>query len=183
MKLIDKGLLFWPLIFPYLILFALICMFTNTFMETVFQNNGFYLIFTLIAVYIIASASSIIFFVKSIFKKVNSQELLYTNMIIKLIQIPAYILIFVFGLLCLLTIFTIAISIVLMIFDCIAIFLTGLIGMAGIIRCFIENKITKKTAIIYAVLQFIFCADVIACVKIYRKVKRLNGKGVEELSK
>jgi hypothetical protein len=146
-------------------------------METVFQNNGLYLILLLIIIYIIALVSSIIFCIKNIMKKIISQKLLYINMVIKLIQIPAYVLIFFIGLICLFTIFTMAISIVLMIFDGMAIFLTGLIGLAGIIRCLIENKITKKTAVIYAIFQFIFCADVITSIKIYKKIKKVNNNG------
>ena len=80
-------------------------------------DNMKFLILLLITTYIIALFSSIIFCVKNILIKINSQKLLYINMIIKLIQIPAYILIFIFSLLCLLTIFTMGISIVLMIFD------------------------------------------------------------------
>ena len=178
MKFNEKKasfLLFLPFLFPFIILFALICIFINTtFIEIVFQNNGLYLILSIIIIYIIALFSSIIFCIINVFKKINSQELLHINMIIKLIQIPAYILIFIFGLLCLLTIFTIGISIVLMIFDGMAIFLTGVIGLAGIIRGLIENKITKKTAVIYAILQFIFCIDIIASIKIYKKIKVVN---------
>ena len=177
MKLKEKKallLLFLPLLFPYLILFALICIFTNTLMETVFQNNGLYVILLLIFMYIIALVSSIVFCVINVLTKVNSQELLYINMIVKLIQIPAYILIFIFGLLCLFLIFTVGISLVLMIFDGLAIFLTGIIGVAGIIRCLIEKKITIKTAVIYGILQFVFCIDLIASVKIYRKIKKVN---------
>jgi len=177
MKLKDRKIpciLFLPLVFPYLILFALICIFTDIFMETVFQNNGFYLVLFLIIIYIFALASSIVFFAKSFFLKITSLELLRINMTIKLIQIPAYVLIFIFGLLCLITIFTTGISIILMIFDSMAIFLTGLIGLSGVIKCLIENKITKKTAVIYGIFQFVFCVDIITSIKIYKKTKIVN---------
>jgi hypothetical protein len=177
MKFKDKKvpfLLLLPLLFPYIILFSLICIFKNTLMEKIFHNNGLYLILLLIITYIIALFSSIIFCVKNILLKINSQKLLYINMIIKLIQIPAYILIFIFSLLCLLTIFTMGISIVLMIFDSMSILLTGIIGLAGIIRCLIENKLPKKTVIIYGILQFVFCVDIIASIIIYNKIKNVN---------
>jgi len=167
-------LLLLPLLFPYIILFSLICIFTNTLMEKIFHNNGLYLILLLIITYVIALFSSIIFCIKSILIRINSQELLHINMIIKLIQIPAYILIFIFSLLCFLTIFTMGISIVLMIFDCMAILLTGIIGLAGITRCLIENKLPKKTVVIYGILQFVFCIDIIASIKIYNKIKKAN---------
>jgi hypothetical protein len=174
MKLKTNKLLlflFLPMIFPYLILFALICIFTGFLMETVFLNNGLFVIFVLIILYIIALILSGIIFIKSIITKRDSKELLYTNMIIKLVHIPAYIIIFFIGLLSLITIFTMGITIVLILLDCMTIFLSGLIGLSGIIRGFIENKLSKKAAVIHAVCQFIFCADIISCIIIYRKVK------------
>ena len=169
-----KFYFLFPLIilFPYFILLALFCLFTNTFMDTVFNNNGLYVLLALILLYIIALVCSIIIFITSIVFQRSSQQLLHINMIIKIIHIPAYILIFLFGLLCLLTIFSAGITIVLMILDIMTIFLTGLIGLVGIIRSVIENKLSKKTAIIYAIFQFIFCVDVISSIIIYKKIKK-----------
>jgi hypothetical protein len=69
------------------------------------------------------------------------------------------------------TIFTMGITIVLMILDVMTIFLSGLVGLSGIIRGSIENKLSKKTAVIHSILQFIFCADIFSCIIVYRKVK------------
>ncbi|QQO10867.1 hypothetical protein [Breznakiella homolactica] len=88
---------------------------------------------------------------------------------IKLIQIPAYVLIFLAGLLLLSTIFTMGISVVLMVLDIMAVFLSGLIGLAGVIRGFLEKKISKKASVIHGFLQFIFCADVISSIILYKK--------------
>jgi len=166
-------ILFFPMIFPYFTLFALFCIFTNTFMETLFYNNGIFLMFLLIIAYIIAFICSIIFLIKNIKLKVDSKKILHINMIIKLIQIPAYLLIFLIGLLCLITIFTMGIIFILIIFNCMAIFLTGLIGLCGIIRGFFEKKLKLKYSVINAILQFIFCIDIISCIVTYRKIKNI----------
>ena len=140
-------------------------------METVFHNSGLYLLFLLIIIYIIALVCSVVVSITNIIFKRSSQKLLRMNMIIKLIHIPAYILIFTAGLVFTITIFTMGITAVLIIFDCMTIFLTGLIGLSGIIRGFAENKLSKNTAIIHALLQFVFCFDIISSIIVYRKVK------------
>lgn len=119
------------ILFPYLNFFALICLFTGRFMDTVFHSN----------------------------------------VVIKLIHIPAYVLLFIVGLLCLITIFTTPITIVLILLDGMTIFLTGLIGLGGVIRSSKENRISKSAMVIHGILQFIFCADVISVVVIYRTVR------------
>jgi len=98
-------------------------------------------------------------------------KILKINMIIKLIQIPAYIIIFIISLMSLITIFTMGISLLLIIFDCMAIFLTGLIGLSGIIRGFIDKKLTLSDTIVYSIFQFIFCLDILFSILAYKKIK------------
>lgn len=159
------------ILFPYLILLALICIFTqNIVMEKIFQNNVLYLILVLIVFYIIAFISAIVVSIRNIILKQNPQTLLKMNMIIKLIHVPAYVLIFFAGLLSVLTIFTMGFSIAFFVLDCMTIFLTGIIGLFGLIRSLIENKLPQKTVIFYSILQFVFCFDVISSILIYKKV-------------
>jgi hypothetical protein len=163
------------ILFPYLILLALVCIFTqNIIMEKVFQNNTLYLVLLLIILYIFALIFTIIVFIKNIILKQDSQKLLKINMTIKLIHIPAYVLIFFASLLSFMTIFTMGFSIAFFVFDCMTIFLTGLIGLSGLIRCLIENKLPKKTIILNAILLFVFCLDVISSIIIYKKIKKIN---------
>ena len=102
------------------------------------------------------------------------------NMVIKLVHIPAYVLIFVLGLAFMVTIFTFAITIILVIFDMMTIFMTGLIGLSGVIRACCEKKISIKSAIIHGILQFVFCLDVFSAVIAYRKVKKSSQDDVAE---
>lgn len=162
------------IIFPYLVVFTLLCMFNENFMKTFCSNDGSYLLLALLILYVIALVFSIVVFITGLIKKREAQDLLRVNMVIKLIHIPAYILIFCVGSICLLTIFTFGISIALMILDGMTILLSGLIGLAGVIRAFHEEKLSKKTAIIHGIFQFVFCADVINSIIVYRKVKLLG---------
>lgn len=163
-------------LFPYLILFALICMFTGYFMDSVFQNNVFLLLLLLIVVYVIALVCAVASFISSLAKKRKTLDVLHINMIIKLIHIPAYLLIFIVGIFCMITIFTFGVTIVLIILDGMTIALSGLIGFGGVIQSLREKKISVKAAIIHGILQFIYCADVISSIVIYRKVKVIESQ-------
>lgn len=175
-----NWLLIPVIIYPYLILFTLICMFTSSyiqpFMERVFHDDGSLILLMLPVFYVVALLCTVIVVIINLKKQRNSEDILRTNMIIKLIHIPAYILIFLVGLACLMTIFTMGISIVLVILDCFTIFLTGLIGLSGVIRSYKENKLTKKESWAYGFHQFIFCVDIISSIRVYRNIRRKSEK-------
>lgn len=159
------------ILFPYLVVLALVCIYKGYFMETVFHNNAYPFLIALIVLYVTALVCSVAVFINSLVKKWNAQELLCINMVIKLIHIPAYLLIFFIGLASLITIFTFAISIFLMFLDGMTILLSGLIGLGGVIRSLKENKLSKRAAVIHGILQFVFCADIISSIIIYKTVK------------
>jgi hypothetical protein len=158
-------------LFPYLIVFALICMFKTYFMDTVFHNNIFSLLLILIVLYVVALGCAVTAFIASLAKESKILDVLRINIIIKLIHIPAYLFIFVVGLSSMITIFTSGISIVLVILDGMTIALSGLIGLGGVIKSLRENKIFIKAAIIHGILQFVFCVAIISSIVIYRTVK------------
>jgi hypothetical protein len=49
--------------------------------------------------------------------------------------------------------------------------LSGLIGLGGVIGSLREKKISNKKAGIHGILQFVYYADVISSIIIYRTVK------------
>ena len=165
-------LLLFVLLFPYYVVFAVECILKDRLMETVFHNDVFVLFLTLLVVFVAALLTSVAVFIISIVKKWNAKDLLRANMIMKLVHIPAYIAILYFTFAFMLTIFTFAISMIMIIMACITIFMSGLIGLAGVIRSAIEKKLSAKEAIIHGILQFIFCADIISSIVIYKKVKK-----------
>ena len=99
----------------------------------------------------------------------HATDLARANMIVKLIQIPAYIFIFMIGILCMVMIFTIGIYFVLLLLDALSIGLTGLFAIAAFQNLNREGMITRKAQFIYSIASFLFCVDVIIAVIGYRK--------------
>ncbi|MDF2905515.1 MAG: hypothetical protein K0R34_836 [Herbinix sp.] len=164
----KKLLPFYAIVlFPYLIVFILISIFKGYFTD----DFLLFLLITLVVLYVVAIVCAIAGFMKGVTKKYQPQEILRINMMIKLLHIPAYLLIFVFGLLCTITIFTIGVTVVLMILDGMTIVLSGLVGLGGIIGSLREKKISTNKAVIHGILQFVYCADVISSIVMYRTVK------------
>ena len=170
-------------LFPYLILFAFATIFFSTeipffrwVMESVFDSNALLLIAALLLYFILTALLSIICFVVSIYAKWDALSLAKAAMITKLIQIPAYVLIFVLGFMFLITIFTYPFSIALFMLDCLSIFLTGLLVVAAIISAIRNNIFSFQEIFWIILLQFVFCADVISSVIFYNKLKRLNNE-------
>ena len=165
-------------LFPYLIVFSIFSIFSNSLREIVFRGIGspYVLLLIILVFYFAALVTTVIYLVRNLYKRQSALEMTKINMVIKLIHIPAYIFIFIVGLLCLLTIFTMLFTIAFFVFDCLAIFLTGLVGAGGIIQGAREEKITKKSAILHGILHFLFCVDVISAIIIYRRVKRVSDR-------
>ena len=159
-------------LFPYAVIFILYCIFTGFLMESVFQNNVFFCLILLVVIWIEAFICAISICIVSLIKKWDFVELSRANMLIKTISIPAYLAIFVIGVICMLTIFTYAISIVLMIFDVMSIILSGLIGISAVKRSYDNKAISLKEMIIYGILQFVFRADIITSILVFTKSKK-----------
>ena len=162
------------LLFPYLIIFAVFCMYSGFLMATVFHNNALELLLFILIIYFFAFICTVLFVVTNLRKHKPAFEMTRISMIIKLIHIPAYIVIFLMGLLSLATIFTMGFGLVFLILNCMTIFLTGLIGASGIAQGKREEKLSKKSAVIHGILQFMFCVDVISAVIIHRRIKLLQ---------
>ena len=166
---------------PYLALFALATVFFSTdlpffnyIMESVFDGNALYLIAALFLYCILTGMLSIVCFFVSIYKKWDAISLAKTAMIMKLVQVPAYVLILALGAVFVITIFTIPFSIGLFVIDCLSVFMTGLFVASSVIATIKSNTFTLKEVIWVILLQFIFCADVISSVVFYIKLKRAN---------
>ena len=180
--MMKKFLLSLPvLLFPYSIIFALFCIWSGFLMETLFQNNAFLLIFALLFFFVIALGFSITTCALGLIKNWDYVELSRLNMLIKLLSIPAYIMIFIIGILCFITIFTFVVSFILIILDCMAILLSGLIGVCAIKRCYDNKAISSKEMILHSILQFIFCVDIISSIIVFIKAKKAKKQMCETL--
>lgn len=100
----------------------------------------------------------------------SPHALVQANMWIKLLQIPAYALWFLVGML--LFLFMGALLAVLV--DAMTILLSGLVGLAAVRRCKEEGVLTADQAVTYGILQFVFCVDVVSAIILYRKSKEVS---------
>lgn len=98
----------------------------------------------------------------------TGRELALANMLVKLLQIPAYGLWFAVGL----AMFLFMGPVLAFLMDVLAILLTGLVGLAAVLRCRKEEKLGRKAAVIHGILQFVFCADVFSAVWVYIKSRK-----------
>lgn len=103
--------------------------------------------------------------------KWDAYRLAKAVMIVKLIHIPAYIMNFVFGCLCLMMLFTAPGALIYFITDCIALIMSSLVAVSATLRAMNENPRGFNKYIRFIPLQFIFCADVFATVFLYKKLK------------
>ncbi len=177
---IKRVWFFLPaVLLPYLFLLALAIIFLSSdvsafkfIMESVFHNNGFLLIALFLLLCILSGVISIIGFAFGVKRNWSALSLAKFSMIVKLIQIPAYIFIFVLGVAFILAIVTIPFSVVLFYFDCFVLLLTGIITTSAVANADTQNILPIKKSVWIIILQFVFCADVVASIIFYRMLKK-----------
>lgn len=163
------------ILFAYLIALLPVLLFTygkssvttflweHLFLGNIFVPLGFVLLFAIV-MYIV----NILFIIKASRGHWNARELARTNMLVKIIQIPAYVIIFIMGLLCCLMIFTIGISLALLLLDMFSIGMTGLFACTAFYRLRKEQLISPSAQALYSLGSFLFCADVVIAIIGYR---------------
>ena len=178
---------FWmvipTLLLPYLALFTLATVFLSTkvaffkyIMDSVFDSNVLFLIAAFILCCIVATVLDIICVSFSISKKWSALSFAKVVMIIKLIQIPAYILIFILGVLLAITIFTIPFSIALFLSDCLSLALTGALAVSAMINSIRQGAFQLRDVFAMIIMQFVFCADVVVFIIFYIRLKNKTDK-------
>ena len=167
------------LLTPYLALFTLATILFSTklsffklIMESVFYSNALYLIAFFLVYCILVTGFSIVCFVVGIYKKCNALSLMKLILMVKIIQIPAYVLIFVLSVVFAITIFTLPFSIGLFLIDCLSLFLTGLGVISAVINTTRQGIFKIKEVFWVIIAQFIFCVDVLSSIVFYIKLKK-----------
>ena len=109
----KRFLLLMPvMIQPYILLFALYSIFINQYIvERFFGGNGLWLLFVIFVTIVISFICTLEYMPLCLAKGWGARQTAFFNMLIKLVQIPAYLAIFVLGVLFFLTIFTYAFSV------------------------------------------------------------------------
>ena len=177
---VKRFLLLLPsLLIPYIAILTIAIIFfasdvpsAKAIMENVFQGNALLLSAAAFILILAAAACTVIAFALSMAQKWDPLSLAKTVMIIKLLQIPAFVLIFVVSILFMLTIFTIPFALVLFLVDYIALISTGLLNISAIVTGARNGDVSFRKNIWVAILQFVFCADVVASVIFYINLKK-----------
>ena len=125
------------------------------------------------AALLVASGLSLGYFLYALIKKPSIRKLSLACVLIKLLQIPAFVYIYLLGLggMMVFLVGGFVAIVLLFIMDCIAVAQSGALMLACAVRAQKENRISKKEAIAYAICSFIFVVDVVSCIMLYRKIK------------
>lgn len=164
-------------VYIYLLAFLLVATFSHNeiieyLWEYVFFNNVYIPLFFILLIGFLIYVINIIFIAMGWNGKWNSRELAGVNMLAKLLQIPAYIFNFLAGIACLITIFSMGISVALIFLDGFCIGMTGLLGVAAFHNMQREGRISKTRQVLYSIGSFVFCVDVILAIVGYRRSKQ-----------
>lgn len=164
------------MIYPYIYMVCLILFFglLNTVDIDTFNEYGIWGVLAVaVLVNLYAVVIVIIYLVQAIRGKLDSKELTKLTMVIKLVQIPAYIIHFMLGLVGLiLSIWGIGFIIWAILIDLLSIFLSGLVGMSAGISCYKEKTLSGGAAFLYSLLSFIYCIDVVSSIVFFCKVRK-----------
>ncbi len=185
----KKSYLFMipPLLLPYLALFVLSTIFFSTrvsffgyIVESIFDSNGLLLIAVFTLCCVGTALLSLLCFAISIYKRWDALSLAKAVMTVKLLQIPAYLLIFALGVLFALGILTIPFSIGLFLFDCLSLFSTSITAISAAVNSVKQGIFKYDDVLLIIILQFFFCADVVSSVILYVKLKKAGSSASTE---
>ena len=165
---------------PYLILalmISLVVMFADPEFSLPISNenirNGTTIILLgLLILYMLTAVCTISFSVKGIRKKWEPLQLAKTAMIVKLIQIPAYLFFGVCGFLCTITVFGTLITLLIFLVDYMILILTAILTATAAINGFKQGNLSKAACICFILLQFVFCLDVVVTIACYCLIRK-----------
>lgn len=100
----------------------------------------------------------------------DARQLARAGMWVKLLQIPAYALWFMVGA----VMFIFMGPLLAFLVDAMTIILSGLVGLGAVLRSKKEGILTVSQAVVHGILQFVFCADVVSAIILYRKTKEVS---------
>lgn len=172
------------MIYPYIYMVCLILVFLlGGVVGSDLVNE--YGVLILLGIGVIVNLYSVViviaYLVQAIRGKLDSREMTALTMIIKLVQIPAYVIHFAIGLVgMVLSIWGIGFIIWAILIDILTIFLTGLVGTSAGISCCKDKVLSKGGATLYSFLCFIYCIDVIASIVYFFKVRKAHKLGMAD---
>lgn len=101
----------------------------------------------------------------------KSTVLLFWDMLLKLCNIPIFIVVYIYGFIMAIVPMGIFITVLLIIVDFSLLLPSSMYGVSGLIQARREGKITTATAVVNSILHLFFCADVISAIVMFCVVK------------
>ncbi|MGM9971644.1 MAG: hypothetical protein ACI35W_04485 [Anaeroplasmataceae bacterium] len=181
MKKIWKYLKMLPIIvYPYLYMLAILVVFVVAIIEDSTTQSYDYTMLAMVMSILLALVITVLCLILSIFNSIRSGINAYgisapvkLNLMIKCIQIPAYIINFVIGLIGLLmSIWGIGIIGLMIIIDLCTILLTGTNNIGTCVNLYRNKILTKKEELLFLLLSYIYVLDVIVAFYLIFKVKK-----------
>lgn len=106
----------------------------------------------------------------------ESIALMKTQMVMRLMQIPGYVVVFAIACIFFMFIFTFGFSIFFIIMDSASIMITGLFSIPVYVSLYKNGLIERKQMFCYCLLSFVFCADLGVSIACYNHVKAQANK-------
>lgn len=100
----------------------------------------------------------------------GGRQLLFWGMILKLFNIPVYVLVILIVLM--LHILILPLIPFLILFDYMLLLPSSMYGISGIIVSRAEGRMSKKETAVHIIMQFMFCLDVVSAVSCYFKMRK-----------
>jgi hypothetical protein len=135
-----------------------------------------FLFLILVVPIIVTIPLNLIFVITGLGDPDASKKMARVNMVVRLLQIPGYIINFIVGMLFMITIFTMAISLMLAFIDMLCLVATGILGTAAVMSAVKEGKMPVRAAFFASIFNYIYCLDVVYAIVlfVYLAAKRVG---------
>ena len=134
-------------------------------------SMGFYNI-PIVVAFLVALAVCILNMVLALKNKESVKKQVFLAMLVKLIHIPAYIFFFMIGVGGAMLVQFLAVTILIFLFDCVTIALSGTLELTAVLRAKNEGVLKTGEALVCSVFSFVFCIDVIVAIGVYLCVRK-----------
>ena len=132
------------------------------------EENFLYFYYTVMLFFVLPMVCNIIFMIVS--RKDDPRKLMLAALLVKLVHIPAYVMVFLFGVgAALMIFFTLPLILLLVIGDYVVLLISSSISVFAIAKNVKGNKMLSLIALF---CQFFFCADVISLFVLWRASKK-----------
>ena len=100
----------------------------------------------------------------------TARRLLFWNMVLKLCNIPFYIGVFFVGLM--MSVFVIPLLLPLILIDYSVLLPSTMFGLSGLLQARREGRIDTTALLIFGIMQFFFCLDVVSAICMYADARK-----------